>query len=236
MPRFIDHHRLTPLHAVRSARSRPRGATRPDGASCQDERATRDPQCSAPRHGFTLVEMLVATALTLIILLIFAQVFREPRARSASSAASARTTPAPGCSIPSSATTCKKPPSATTRTAPPAASSRWGFTTTIPRTSALSRSTRTRPAIWYISENDPDNDTDDVLHFTVSVDELERNKESHPYVGKALADFSAGRFDSGWTSIQPLRQSDRNQPEFDDGNLCKWCHAVPVRRGLLLRS
>jgi hypothetical protein len=163
--------------------------------------------------------MLVATAITLIILLIFAQVFRsathtigvqrgigqnDARARMFN-------------------TIIRNDLQKATFRDHAASTSRGLLTLDLHDINELGFTPvhRDQAGYWYVSENDVDNDIDDVLQFTISVDETQRNKENHPYVGKASpiarppdATVQPGEYNPRATAGNP----DRNQTEFDDGN------------------
>ncbi|MCA9051456.1 MAG: hypothetical protein KDA89_22110, partial [Planctomycetaceae bacterium] len=69
---------------------------------------------------------------------------------------------------------------------------------------------------FFYSENDVDNDSDDYLQFTASIDVVKRNTEDHPFVGRASEiGRPAGAPAPGPGNVSP---NDVNQPEFDDGD------------------
>lgn len=180
---------------------------------------------SRPRqrpHGFTLTEMLVATALTLIILLIFAQVYRaatativqqrgigqnDARARMLSTVVRNDLQKA----------SFRDHPQSTAR-------GLLNLGTYDAAELGFSPIHRNQAGYFYISENDLDNDVDDVLQFTISVDQTSRTKEDHPYVGKAgrigrpstSSTVAPGQFNGDDPS--EYDNPDTNQPEYDDGN------------------
>jgi prepilin-type N-terminal cleavage/methylation domain-containing protein len=178
------------------------------------------PGVTALRRGFTLTEMLVATALTLIILLIFAQIFRS---------ATATVTQQRGIGQNDARArmmsnvlrndlqkmTFRDHPQSTSR----------GLVTLGVHDNLDDSSYRpihlTQAGYFYVSENDPSNDVDDVLQFTIAITQVARNKEDHAYVGKASQIGRPSTASTGAGVFNPeagIGNPDQNQPEFDDGN------------------
>lgn len=182
------------------------------------------------RRGFTLIEMLVATALVMLIMILFAEVFKEAvgtvrtqrgliandeKARAFMQALGTdlsrrtyRSSVGRGASVLNAQGIMESPPGIV----------------------ALAPNDRVDPrqlGYFYFSENDPRDDTDDVLSLTVSVDETLRNPlvsdpSSNLYTGRAavlLEDLDRdGTLDAGEDingdsnlNIYP------NQPDLDDG-------------------
>ncbi|MFV0443127.1 MAG: type II secretion system protein J [Planctomycetaceae bacterium] len=170
-------------------------------------------------RGFTLTEMLVATALTLIILLIFAQVFRAAT-RTISTQRGIGQNDARARMI---NTIVRSDLQKATFRDHPGSTSRGLLTLGLHDVNTLGFEPihRNQAGYWCISENDPLNDTDDVLQFTVSVDEKERNKDDHPFVGRAAKIGRPAGAASGTGTFNPdytAGRYDLNQPEFDDGD------------------
>jgi prepilin-type N-terminal cleavage/methylation domain-containing protein len=125
--------------------------------------------------GFTLVEMLVAVALVLLMMSLFAQVFQMA-----------------GESISKQRGLAENDQrSRTLQTILKAdidkRSYRWVYPFAANEdVSAPESYIGKRQGFFYISENNPNNDIDDVLHFTVMSTMLARNKDRSPYYGRAL--------------------------------------------------
>jgi prepilin-type N-terminal cleavage/methylation domain-containing protein len=155
-------------------------------------------------HGFTLVEMLVATALVLLMMSLFAQVFQlaggtvttqrgiaenDQRARSIQNMLKADLD------------------KRTFRLAMPWAVGEDG---TLPETNGGQRQ-----GYLYISENDPSNDTDDVLQFTLNSLSQTKNPDLTPTYARAFAPGSLNWQFSN--ASRPPLLTFPNQPEADDG-------------------
>ncbi len=186
----------------------------------------------AARHGFTLTEMLVATALVLMILLIFAQIYgaatgtmitqrgiaqNDGRARIASTIlrsdlkkmsygqASWATNPQPaavGSNLNNAIVRSEPQGIVPLRSGDVVDAAQLGF--------------------LYIAENDLGNDSDDILHFTTFIEEVGRDHDLQPYRGKASR---IGRpEDPDTTNVDSsgdnglFRARDLNQPVYDDGD------------------
>lgn len=177
----------------------------------------RDP-CTASRRGFTLVEMLVATALVLMILVIFAQIYRSATATlvqqrgTAQNDARARMV----------STILRTDLSQATFGEHPQSTSLGLLTLDIHDENVLGYSPvdQAQAGYVYISENDPSNDVDDVLQFTMRVASSSRNPQEQPYTGRAspIGRPSTASTGAGQFNPQPTANPDQNQPEFDDGD------------------
>ncbi|HID23350.1 MAG TPA: prepilin-type N-terminal cleavage/methylation domain-containing protein, partial [Planctomycetaceae bacterium] len=158
------------------------------------------------RRGFTLVEMLVSVALVVLLMSMFAEIFQlatgamstqrglaENDQRTRSLAAVIR------------ADLDKR----TFRNVVPF----------FPGEEADTSPTRfnNRRGYFYISENDPNDDTDDVLQFTVDAAITTKNRDDTPYYGRATLLVPEDPNNPG----NPLPNADLlrdfNQPEADDG-------------------
>lgn len=147
------------------------------------------------RLGFTLIEMLVAVALTMVMMLLFTQIF----------------------SIATQSMSRQKGIAENDQRARMVSTMLRGdlqkrtFRVVMPfefdETSSPSTAAYTREGYFEISENDPNDDTDDVLQFTV---QCTIGKDSSPYYGKAVTLGNAAQF----TDAQHI-----NQPDRDDGNV-----------------
>lgn len=149
------------------------------------------------RRGFTLVEMLVAVALVLLMMSLFASIFSIASSSVTVQRAISRTD--------------QKARSLTTliRTDLEHRTMRYPFPFTPNESSADSLTPfGDRSGYLYISTNDPDSGLDDLIQFTVSSEILKEDTDSTPYFGKAA--FLPG---GGSLSVN------LNQPEADDGIL-----------------
>ena len=149
------------------------------------------------RRGFTLVEMLVAVALVLLMMSLFASIFSIASSSVTVQRAISRTD--------------QKARSLTTliRTDLEHRTMRYPFPFTPDESSADSLTPfGDRSGYLYISTNDPDSGLDDLIQFTVSSEILKEDTDSTPYFGKAA--FLPG---GGSLSVN------LNQPEADDGIL-----------------
>jgi len=146
------------------------------------------------RGGFTLVELLVSTTLVVIMMLMFATIFQL--------AAGSMTTQrgiAENDQRARTLTTILK-----------ADLDKRTFVEVIPFANDINDFYPTsgidftkRRGYFYISENDPNNDADDVLAFTVNSALGSASSDLSPFLGKAMS-LSAD-------------SQDRNQPDWDDG-------------------
>lgn len=179
----------SPSTRRRSRRTAPRPGS--GHSTLNPQRSTRNPQ---PSRGFTLVEILVATAITLVILLMFAQIFRaatgtiqqqrgiaqnDARARMLANILRSDLQKASFRDAPESTSRGLLPLSASD----PVYDSQRGY--------------------FYISENDADRDDDDVLQFTMFVEEQSRSGDLYPFLGRS----------------DQFNGTDVNQPDMDDGIL-----------------
>lgn len=170
------------------------------------------------RRGFTLVEMLVATALVMLIMLLFARIFEEAIAtvRSQRSIiANDEKTRAVSTMLRTDLDHASYRASvgsgATAKIRVPTGAGVMELIQSPRGLVALSTGDRVDPhqrGFLFISENDPFDGGDDVLHFTVSVlesvrDPLASNPNFAPYQGRAANLTAAG--------------AGNNQPDFDDG-------------------
>jgi len=164
------------------------------------------------RTGFTLVEMLVSVSLVLLMMLLFTQVF----------------TLATGSITVQRGIAENDQRGRTLTTIIHADLAKRTFRKVIPffpgeNTSKPSADFQDRRGYVYISENDPNNDTDDVLQFTVQSSITIEDRDETPYVGKAsaLSPDQNGQphpnFPNDLTSDEFLWN--RNQPDWDDGVL-----------------
>jgi prepilin-type N-terminal cleavage/methylation domain-containing protein len=170
------------------------------------------------RRGFTLVEMLVATALVLMILVIFAQIYRSATATlvqqrgTAQNDARARMV----------STLLRSDLSQATFGEHPQSTSLGLLTLDIHDVNVLGFSPvdEAQAGYVYISENDPENDVDDVMQFTIRVESSSRNPHEQPYIGRAspLGRPTSASTGTGQFNPQPVANPDQNQPEFDDGD------------------
>lgn len=168
------------------------------------------------RRGFTLVEMLVSTALVLMILLIFAQIYRsatttlvqqrgiaqnDARARMVATILRGDLLNATYQEVTSSTSYGVAPST-------PYDVAAMGY-------ASVDYTHPSQRGYLYISENDVDNDIDDVLQFTVQISSTTRGRDDHPYLGKAS---QLGRPSSASSGVGAFDPDDVNQPEYDDGN------------------
>ncbi len=177
--------------------------------------------------GFTLVEMLVATALVVVMMLLFAQVFQTASGLISNQKGMAELDQ----NVRTMTTLLRGDIGQRT------------FRDIVPFPSGPGVDTNTHPELmplrrgfFYIAENDFDNPADDVLHLTIKVDEGEVHQGAAqlPFSGKAVLlrrpqnATPPGPLNSAidtlvernnylyGTNTQP---SSLNQPEFDDGQL-----------------
>ena len=191
----MQHARNTSRTPATAPPVRPRRAFRP---STLDSRPSTNP-------GFTLAEMLVATALVMLIMLLFAEVFQaavgtltEQRGLS-NNDAKARTV----------VTTLRSDLQSATNRQPISGDVK-GIVAFGPNDIVDSR----QQGFFYFAENDPLNDADDRLHLTVFTDETSRAPAQEdavriPFFGRAQP---IGRPDGSGVNA-----NDRNQPDVDDG-------------------
>lgn len=163
--------------------------------------------------GFTLVEMLVAVALVLLMMSLFAQVFQL--------AGGTITTQRGIAENDQRSRTFQNVIKAdldkrTFRMVMP-----WGVGQAMPWAvgedgSLAEVNAPLREGYFYISENDPLNDLDDELQFTMNVNALSKSTDLSSYYGRATTS-------SGWTSTDTSQTPNvtylnfSNQPEADDG-------------------
>ncbi len=165
-------------------------------------------QKSFRRHqpvGFTLVEMLVAVALVLLMMSLFAQVFQL----------------AGGTITTQRGIAENDQRSRTFQNVIKADLDKRTFRMVMPWAvgedgSLAEVNAPLREGYFYISENDPLNDLDDGLQFTMNVNALSKNTDLSSYYGRATTS-------SGWTSTDTSQTPNvtylnfSNQPEADDG-------------------
>lgn len=151
---------------------------------------------NAHRGGFTLVEMLVAVALVSLMMSLFAGVFQIASATMAKQKGISENDQRARTLVTILRSDLKY--RTFTLLAP------FGATTAAPNNTAtpLDTDDTSRKGYFYISENDPNNDADDVLQFTVFLD----NAPDPYFYGRAVA-----LADGMGTTTLP------NQPEYDDG-------------------
>lgn len=156
--------------------------------------------------GFTLVEMLVAVALVLLMMSMFAQVFQM--------AGSTITTQRGIAENDQRSRTVQNIikgdlDKRTFRLVMPWATGEDGG---LADTSAVHRE-----GYFYYSENDPANDLDDLLQFTINVNTRVKNPDTTALFGKATAGTGpSGPSNWGWVNDNGVLQFS-NQPEADDG-------------------
>ena len=170
------------------SRTRSKSKTLPPG-----RRTTSPVHSAVGARGFTLVEMLVAVALVLLMMGMFAEVFQIAGGSIAKTRGLAE----------------NDQRSRTLQTIIKADLDKRSFRWVYPfaaneSASATESNIGNRQGYFYISENNPYNSLDDVLQFTVVSSITSRNKDESPYYGQALnlASFSYP-----------------NQPDADDGQL-----------------
>ncbi|MDP1798833.1 MAG: type II secretion system protein, partial [Planctomycetaceae bacterium] len=155
--------------------------------------------------GFTLVEMLVAVALVLLMMSLFAQVFQL----------------AGGTITTQRGIAENDQRSRTFQNVIKADLDKRTFRVVMPWAVGEDGSLAEVDAIrregyFYISENDPLNDLDDEIQFTMNVNALTKNFDTSAYFGKATTS-------SGWTTTDTSQTPNvtylnfANQPEADDG-------------------
>ena len=216
MMRVFHRHRRSSTTAVSA-----QGARSIRQAQGHSSLSTLNSQLSTAvqRPGFTLTEMLVATALTLIILLIFAQVYRTATATIVQQRGIGQN----DARARMMSTILRNDLQKATFRDHPQSGARGLLTLGIYDFEQLGFSPlhKAQAGYFYVSENDPDNDVDDVLQFTVNVSQNARNDVDYPYVGKASRIARPTGATPGGGSFNPTAGAgnpDRNQPEFDDGN------------------
>ncbi len=173
--------------------------------SSQRQRCAQFPS----RSGFTLVEMMVSVGLVLLMMLLFTQVFEL-----ASGSVSVQRGIAENDQRSRTLTTIVHADLAkrTMRIVSPFFVAENVSTSPFPA--------EERRGYLYYSENDPDDDTDDVLQFTVQSTIVAQDKDETPYIGRA-APLSS---DQNQQAFNNLIYGDeflwnRNQPDWDDGVL-----------------
>jgi prepilin-type N-terminal cleavage/methylation domain-containing protein len=161
------------------------------------KKQAKDPSTRLRKHrpGFTLVEMLVAVTLVLLMMSMFAQIFQMAGGSiSKQRGLSENDQRARMLQTVIKADLDKR-------------SFRWVYPFAANEDANANESAVTRrQGFFYISENDPSNSLDDVLHFTMLSTMTVRNTDDSPYFGQALnlnANFS----------VLP------NQPDADDAQL-----------------
>ena len=167
----------------------------PVSAGSQSGGSRRKVADTSERSGFTLVEMLVAVALVLLMMSLFASIF---------SMASTSVSVQRGISRMD-----QKARSLTTliRTDLEHRTMRFPFPFAPDENGSVSLTPfGERAGYLYISTNDPDSGLDDLIQFTVSSEMLREDTDSSPYFGRAA--FLPG---GGNLAVNP------NQPEADDG-------------------
>lgn len=156
---------------------------------------------SRMRPGFTLVEMLISVTLVLLMMSMFAQVFQMA-----------------GSSISKQRGLAENDQrSRTLQTIIKADLDKRTFRWVYPfaaRESTTAPETRMtqRQGFFYISENDPANTLDDVLHFTMNSTITLRNIDDSPYFGQALTLNTNPPLSSPFLVLP-------NQPDADDSQL-----------------
>lgn len=157
-----------------------------------------------PHDGFTLVEMLVSVTLVLLMMVMFGEIFQV----ASNSVTKQR------------ALADNDQHARTFATVFRADLDKRSFRTLVPffpgeLASQPGTPFTTRKGYFYISCNDPDNTTDDVLQFTVLSTVSLRNSDESPYYGHAVAL-------SGGATTQAQYQNflnNPNQPDRDDGQI-----------------
>lgn len=162
------------------------------------------------RRGFTLIEMLVSTALVMLIMILFAEIFSEAVSTVRAQRAIIANDEKARAFITTLGTDLSR---RTYRTSVGRGSlvTSLGILESPQGLVALGPGDRVDPrqrGYFYYSENDPNDDGDDVLAFTVSVEETLRN----PLVSDpSLALFTGRALDAN------LLPGSLNQPDLDDG-------------------
>lgn len=150
-------------------------------------------------RGFTLVEMLVAVALVLLMMTLFAQVFQM----------------AGGTITTQRGIAENDQRSRTVQNILKGDLDKRSFRLVMPWAtgedgSLVDTAAVDREGYFYYSENDPLNDTDDVLQFTINVNTRVKNPDTTALFGKATSGAT-------WNSSGNILSYLRNQPEADDG-------------------
>jgi prepilin-type N-terminal cleavage/methylation domain-containing protein len=179
----------------------------------------KDSPCAAAR-GFTLVEMLVSTAIVLLMLVMFAQIYQGATSTVIEQRGLAQTdararmlenilrSDLRKLSYRQASTAANRQPSATSGTVQSQAQP-LGI---VPLFAGDRVDSRQRGYL-YIAENDPTLDTEDVLQFTVFIEEVTRDPDTQPFVGRAA---QIGR-PAGTAGAGSFNAADLNQPDYDDG-------------------
>lgn len=168
------------------------------------------------RTGFTLVEMLVAVALVLLMMTMFAEIFKH-----ATDAISLQRSMANNDQKARSVTTILR-----------ADLDKRTMRTFLPFFNGEDSNTSPNPfgarqGYFSVSTNDSANGTDDVLQFTVSVNNVQENADESPYYGRATQLFPSDYLasitsdlngDGSINNIDALLQHP-NQPEADDARV-----------------
>ena len=161
----------------------------------------------ALRTAYTLIEMLVAVALVMLLMSIFAGIF-QIAAGSISTQRGIATNDQRSRSV--SIVLRNDLDKRTFRSIVPYAAWPSGSGSYMPPVPNVSRR-----GYFYISENDVGNDLDDVLQFTVDAEITRDNRDKTPYYG--LATLITGDEGSGSKELDFLQNA--NQPEADDGSI-----------------
>ncbi len=159
--------------------------------------------------GFTLVEMLVAVALVLLMMSLFAQVFQL----------------AGGTITTQRGIAENDQRSRTFQNVFKADLDKRTFRQVMPWSvgedgSLAECNAPLREGYFYISENNPLNDLDDELQFTMSINAVAKNPDLSAYFGKATASASNPLTNADWVSSTASGDNFLrfvNQPEADDG-------------------
>ncbi len=218
-----------------SQRPGPTRDTRKDRDMRHAERSTKQ-FAQHQRRGFTLTEMLVAVGLLLVIMTIFAQIFQL--------AVSAMTNQKGLANNDTRARTAFAVLDADLkRMSYRSIKGQGGIVPLVPGLMYNGRfAADEQRGYFYYSENDPNDDSDDVLQFTVDATLTQQysgarryaNQTQLPYFGRAAALDMSGR---------------RDQPDWDDGNygdgvsMSRWAevsyflrHGTLYRRVMLIRD
>lgn len=162
---------------------------------------------STRRSGFTLVEMLVAVGLVVLMMVLFATVFQIATGTMSKQKGLAENDQKARLLQTMLMGDIQK---RTFRNVWPWAGEEGGPGPTVRIPGSF------REGYLYISENDPNDDTDDVLQFTIAVFHTQKNKDESPLYGRAVPLRHSSVTDMDM-SVEDYAQANPQQPEFDDG-------------------
>jgi type II secretory pathway pseudopilin PulG len=154
------------------------------------------------RAGFTLVEMLVAVGLVVLMMVLFATVFQIATGTMSKQKGLAENDQKARLVQTMIMGDLQK---RTFRNVWPWMGEEDGTSIRIPASY--------RQGYFYISENDPTDDTDDVIQFTIAVFHQQKNKDVSPLYGKSVPLKHTNSSDT----VNEYAEANATQPEFDDG-------------------